>query len=202
MIACRGHLPGAALSSRWAVAAVVDPDPSARRAAALVAGDAGILASGVCLADDVASLPWDLDLVTCAVPPDLQGGVLAEALKRCRTVLCEKPLMSQPSSIPSGGQLVVVHNALHEPLVRVTLGSVALGSVGMPHEVRYDHHLPRAPESGSWRLAIGPGLDLGYHGLYVCEAATGSPIGAIITSGSRDDVSEMRLRHRTARLAT
>jgi predicted dehydrogenase len=83
----RRMIAGVQAHARWRLAALWDPDPAARQAAAQAAPGVSLAAGPEALAADPA-----VDLVYVASPPAWHAAGVAAALAARKPVLCEKPL--------------------------------------------------------------------------------------------------------------
>jgi oxidoreductase len=152
----------------WTVAALVDPDPSARAAAAAGRSGARMLASP----DELA--PGDADLVVVAAPNHAHSAVACGLLRRGLPVFLEKPVcltITEADDLAAaehagGGTLIAGSAARHRADIR-TLQQV-LPSLGPVRHVSVAWERARGVPGTGWftrRDQSGGGalVDLGWH---------------------------------------
>ncbi len=134
----------------------------------------------------IDALLADVDVVTLAVPPQVQGALAVRAATAGRHLICEKPLAD---SVPAAQEVVEavrrsgVHSSMmltlrHDPAVRALLAGLPAGPAG-PDTTGTARWLSGSLLGGAyagspWRAEHGALLDIGPHVLDLLDAALGS----------------------------
>lgn len=214
-VALHGHLP-AFLQDEWLarhvrIVAAVDESPESL--AALGARLGGPLRTHGSVAELLEA--GDVDFIDLCTPPHVRLDVIAEAARRGRHVLCEKPLAT---SLGLGREIrreleghpvvfMPCHQYRHAPLWREVIEEVRGGALGPIHLAQFEV-LRTGPDPGSphwrngWRRRrefAGGGIlfDIGTHYFYLLRTLFGPPSAITARTGrlgrERGDVEDTAL---------
>ncbi len=200
-MALYAHLPAWQRSDRFAIDAVVEPDPQRAK----VARD---LLPTVSVYDAMEPIfeRGDLDFVDICTPSYSHAALIERALGVGLHVLCEKPLVTSIESLnrieavkPENAVLFTVNNWKHAPLWIRTQELVRDGRLGSIQSVSLS--VLRPPNSGGgssdWRRNIetaGGGilLDHGWHQLYLVHSVmSGLPVAVSAEMAFAGGIEEM-----------
>jgi predicted dehydrogenase len=180
--AIKAHLPAFQALSQFEIQAVCDPREEAIQTAPT-------LLKGVRTYRDPKELLESeaLDFVVIVTPPSLHAPLSLEALRRKISVLCEKPLTSNPKELEllektaqeNHVTLFTVHNWKYSPILQELakiLRSQEIGSLKKT-EIQVLRTQPAAGE-GNWRgdASVGGGgivMDHGWHWFYLIPFLVG-----------------------------
>jgi predicted dehydrogenase len=181
-VAANGHLPGYLKSREAEIVAVVDRTAERRGAAREMLPGIATFATIEGLAADT-----EIDFVDICTPPALHGQPIRDALGQGWNVLCEKPLLLDPTELEkvralarqSGRAVVPVHNWKYAPIIRAATRALRSGVIGSLGEVeietlRIEDCAAVDPANPNWRRdpAIAGGgilFDHGWHAVYLAR---------------------------------
>ena len=179
-VAANGHWPAYAQSRDAKIVAVVDRTEERRQAARESIPGVDTFAA-------IEELGDGIDFVDICTPPALHGEPIRLALKRGWNVLCEKPLLLDPSEIETVRSLaqqlrravIPVHNWKYAPIVRRATDVLRSGAIGQLREfqmdtLRIEDCAAIDPAHPNWRRdpAISGGgilMDHGWHAIYLAR---------------------------------
>jgi predicted dehydrogenase len=218
-IGSRMHLPTwLAHADDATVVALADPAPTALDAARTTAGLAR---------DQVHHDPRelieraDVDVVDICTPQHLRRGILVDAAKAGKHILCEKPIAVCPADAAAaitvadelGTTLAMVHNYLWLPEILAARRVIDSGEIGQVRTVIVNYlgvvDVPGAATyRADWRhdvtIAGGGVLMDMLHGVYLAEALLGEPIRRVSShvdrrghDGSVEDLALCRFETET-----
>lgn len=189
-VAETAHLPAFRAVPGFVIEAVVEADPTRRRAAEAALPKARPYAS----VSAMLEAERGLDFADIATPPWLHAPLARECLEAGLHVLCEKPLALSEAELKgllaaakkTDRALCCVHNWKKAPLLAKLKELLDGGAIGAPRFARWEvlRTKPAADAGGGWRTdpaRAGGGIvmDHGWHAFYLLRWLLGKrPTGA------------------------
>jgi len=181
-VAANGHWPAYAESGEARIVAIVDRTEARRKAASESMPEVRTFATMSELATGV-----EIDFVDISTPPSLHAEPMLEALGRGWNVLCEKPLVLDPTELEKVREaartaeraVVPVHNWKYAPIIQRATTALRSGAIGELREVRIEtlrieDCAAIDPNHPNWRrdpVLAGGGIvmDHGWHSIYLAR---------------------------------